>query len=96
MPAQHYRYEFSHDLAIEDVEASLLLAIMAAESLFGESQTRLEARHFLDVDQRACIVDVSTSVGDSFNKLFTGFLTRECGPDSFTVRPVRSADRSTA
>jgi hypothetical protein len=89
MTVEVYRYEFVVDVVTEDVEAALVMAIMGAESLFGETDVRLQARHFFDPERRACVVNVSTEVGAAFNKLFAGFVARECGKDSFTVRPLR-------
>jgi hypothetical protein len=70
---------------IEEVEATLLLAIWGTESLHGEAQTRLDAGHFLDRDRRACAIDAGTPVGRDVNRLFVGFLGREFGPESFHV-----------
>jgi len=83
-----YRYSFQADTPLEDVEASLLLAILATESLHGEAQVRLDAGHYFDPDRRACVIDASTAVGKDVNRLFVGFLRREFGDDSFTVERV--------
>lgn len=83
-----YRYTFAAEASIEEIEASLLQAIMATESLHGESQTRLDVAHYLDRDERACVIDAGTSVDRDLNRLFIGFLDREFGPDSFTVERV--------
>jgi len=83
-----YRYTFQADAALEDVEASLLLAILATESLHGEAQVRLDAGHYFDPDRRACVIDATTAVGKDVNRLFVGFLRREFGDDSFTVERV--------
>jgi hypothetical protein len=88
MPTEIHRYTFDSAIAFEDVEASLLLAIFAAESLHGESEVRLDAAHAVDADQRSCVIDASTQVGRDINRLFTGFVLREFGPDSFRVQRV--------
>ena len=93
MTKELYRYEFQPDVPLEEVEASLLLALMASESLHGESQVRLDASHFLDPDRRACLIDAGTLVGRDFNRLFIGFLRREFGEDSFGVARVDSASQ---
>ena len=85
MPADAYRYKFAAEVQMDDVEASLVLAILATESLHGEAQVRLDAGHFLDRDQRTCVIDAATEVGRDFNRLFMGFLRREFGSGSFTV-----------
>ena len=86
-----YRYAFAIDIPIEEIEASLLLAVMAAESLHGQSQTRLDVAHFLDPRKRACVIDAGTRVGRDLNRLFVGFLQREFGADGFRVERVDSS-----
>ena len=63
---------------------------MAAESLHGQAQVRLDAAHAVDAEKRSCVVDASTPVGRDLNRLFIGFVSREFGPDSFEVDRVDS------
>jgi len=88
MAIERYRYVFCDEVPIEDIEASLLLAIFATESLHGESQVRLDVSHFLDTDRRVCVIDSGTAVGQDLNRLFVGFMRREFGEDSFRVERV--------
>ena len=83
-----YRYSFRPTVPLEEVEASLLLAIWGTESLHGEAQVRLDASHFLDTGRRVCVIDSSSDVGRDINRLFVGFLSREFGPESFEVERV--------
>ena len=85
-----FRYVFSTALDFEDVEASLVLALLAAESLHSQAQVRLDAAHYLDSAKRACVIDAVTPVGRDINRLFVGFISREFGPDSFEVERVGS------
>jgi len=85
MSCEVYRYAFTEDVPVEDIESSLLLAILATESLHGESQTRLDAAHYLDPAKRACVIDAGTPVGRDINRLFVGFISREFGEDAFQV-----------
>lgn len=88
MPA--YRYTFTAAVPIEEIEASILLAIIATENLHGETQVRIDAAHFLDPDERTCTICAGTLVGQDFNRMFAGFMRREFGDDSFEVEPVRA------
>jgi hypothetical protein len=92
MTKELYRYAFTPGVPIEEVEASLLLAVLATESLHGEAQTRLDAAHYLDPTKRACVIDAVTPVGRDLNRLFTGFLNREFGADVFVVERVDEHD----
>lgn len=89
-----YCYRFAPEVPLEEIEATLLLALFAAESLHGEAQVRLDASHCLDKEQRACTIDAGTPVGQDFNRLFTGFVAREFGADAFQVERV--ADEAVA
>ena len=88
MSREIYRYSFDSSVNIVDVEASLLLSLLAVENLHGESQVRLEASHALDAEGRTCVIDASHSVGRDLNRLFVGFVRREFGEDTFEVRRV--------
>jgi hypothetical protein len=81
-----YRYTFDPSIAIEEVEAALLLAVISAESIHGESQVQLDAAHHFEAETRTCTVDASTDVGRDLNRLFTGFLRREFGEGVFRVK----------
>lgn len=87
-----YRYEFQPGVPLDEVESSLLLAVLATEALHGESQTRLDAGHFLDPVERVCVIDAGTPVGRDVNRLFVGFLRREFGDDAFQVERIDSSE----
>lgn len=89
MTTDLYRYEFSDQTPTEDVEVALLLAVWGCEALHGQAQTRLDAAHVLDPAKRVCVIDAGTTVGRDLNRLFTGFLSRECGAKAFAVERRR-------
>ncbi len=80
-----YRYEFQSSIEPVEIEAAILLSILETESLHGEVQSLLDINHFFDADERVCVIDASTIVGDHFNKLFVGLVKREFGIESFKV-----------
>ena len=88
MTGHIYRYLFKPDVICEDVEAALVLAIFGTESLHGESQVRLDAAHYFDPAECACVIDGRTNVGRDLNRLFVGFLRREFGEDAFRVERI--------
>jgi hypothetical protein len=88
MTKELYRYTFQPDVPLEDLETSLLLAVLAAESLHGEAQVRLDAAHYFDPASRACVIDAGTPVGRDLNRLFIGFVAREFGDAAFEVQRV--------
>jgi hypothetical protein len=83
-----YRYQFRPEVPIGEVEETLLLAVIAAESLHGESQARLDIGHAFSAETRTCVIDATTEVGRDFNRLFIGFISREFGRSAFQVERV--------
>src|SRR5262245_16197988 len=88
MTGDVYRYRFGPRVPIDQVEATLVLAVLATESLHGESQVALDAGHAWDANERICIVDARTPVGRSLNQLFIGFARREFGDAAFRVERI--------
>lgn len=88
MSREVYRYSFAAHVPLDEIEATLVLAIMGVESLHGEAQVRLDAAHFFDILRRACVIDAGTPVGRDLNRLFVGFVRREFGVDAFTVERI--------
>lgn len=84
-----YKYNFNSTVPMNEVENSLLLAVMAAESLHGRTMVRLDASFCLDPNKRSCVVDATTEIGRAIARIFTGFLTREFGEEAFKVERAR-------
>lgn len=80
-----YRYRFKPDIPIREVTDSLMLAVLAAECLYGRSRIHLEADFRLIPGQRSCEITAATDVGCAIARIFTGFLTREFGENAFNV-----------
>ena len=80
-----YRYRFTDKVALHEAEESLLLAVLAVESLYGRSPVRLDAAFCLDREARSCVVDAGSEVGRAIARIFTGFLTRQFGEEAFRV-----------
>ena len=98
-----YKYSFDGKVSLREVEESLLLAVLATESLYGRAQVRLDASFYLEKGKKACVIDASTEVGCHIARIFTGFLVQEFGEEAFRVerldgtKPVEgkdSADRT--
>jgi len=96
MPTEVFRYEFKSDVNFAEIESSLVLSIMAAESLHGASEVRLDAAHALDEEKRVCVLDASTAVGRDLNRLFVGFIGREFGEDAFKVERLNEPPNAPA
>jgi hypothetical protein len=81
-----YQYQFRPGFGMRDVEETLLLAFLAAEAVFGEARVRLDGGYTSDRNGRLLTVDASTAVGQAVAAVFTAYVIREFGRDSFTVR----------
>lgn len=91
MNRELYCYNFNATVPLRDVEASLLLAVLATESLHGRALVRLDASFCLNTRKRSCVVDAATDVGRAIARIFTGFLTREFGEEAFKVERIAAA-----
>jgi len=88
MSTTAYRYRFAKEVSLQEAEETLLLAILAAEGLFGEARVRMDAGYVVDPGLRALVVDASTPVGQAVNAIFTSLALREFGRDAFHVRRI--------
>ncbi len=86
-----YRYEFGADVPLGDVEESLLLAVLAVESLHGRARVHLDASFRLDETTRTCVIDAGTEISRAIARIFTGFLTREFGERAFRIEKGQGA-----
>jgi len=91
-----YRYRFEKDVPMKEARGSLLLAILAAECLHGESRVRLDADYCFGPVRRTCVVDASTEVGRDICRIFTGFAIKEFGEDAFKVERLKRNKREEA
>jgi hypothetical protein len=83
-----YRYTFGTGIPIEEVEATLHLAVLAAEGLHGEAEVRLKGAHSFNSERRRCVIDAVTAVGRDINRLFVSFLRHEFGAHTFQVERI--------
>ncbi len=91
MNANIFQFAFATAVDLTDVEATLQVAIVAAEGIFGEAQVRMEVSYHLDPDHRAIHIDAGTAAGEAVVRVFTALVIREFGPDAFTVRRGNAA-----
>jgi hypothetical protein len=84
-----YRLTFRIPVAMEAVEETLLLAILAVGCLHGGAAVRLDAGYAIDPGDRAVVLDAGTEIGRAVARVFIGFCTHEFGDDAFAV--VRAA-----
>lgn len=75
------RYRFVQTVPVQELEGSLALAVVAAESLLGEATVQLDARFALDAQRRVCVIDVSTESGRAIARIFSGYVACEFGSD---------------
>lgn len=96
MMVQAYRYRFAERVDLTDAAETLMLAAVAAEGVFGETQVRLDARCGVDGSINAIVVDASTPVGRMLNSVFAAFVLREFGRDAVNIRQVELIARGGA
>ena len=90
------RFEFGDRLDRETIEAQLALAIITAESTFGQPKVRMSAAYCVspvsvtggEQEKPQVAIDVSTDVGEHIAQVFTGLMIRQLGEEGFTVDRV--------
>lgn len=80
-----YRYSFGDKIPMGEAEESLMLAVLAAECIHGHSALRLAGAFVFDPAKRSCVIDGSTEIGRHIAAIFTGFLGKQFGDESFRV-----------
>ena len=78
-----YKYRFAKHVPMKDVEDALDLAALAAESLHGGVEFRMNAHMRLDKREHICTIDAGSPVGLHIAKIFTGFLIAAFGNMAF-------------
>lgn len=85
------RYSFTESVPFEEVEGTLLIALIGVEALHGEAVARLDAGHLIDRPGRACLLDAATPAGKDLNSIFLALIRREVGPSAYTVERAAPA-----
>ena len=83
-----YSYRFDRDIDLREVKSTLLLALLAAEGLFGRSRVRMDTAWAGDETINVIVIDAGTLVGMTVSLIFTTFLRAEFGLRAFEVRQV--------
>jgi hypothetical protein len=89
-----YQFRFRAGVDLREAEMSLLLAMLAAEGIHGQSRVRLDAAYAVGEALRTIVVDGFTEVGQDIVGIFTAFITRELGGDAFHVRRFGKEEQS--
>jgi hypothetical protein len=90
MIRQAYRYRFKDRTTLREAEDTLLLAMLAAEGLFGRCRVRMDSAWAVDRSINTIVIDAGTLVGLTISLIFTAFITAEFGADAFDVRRVET------
>lgn len=85
-----YRYLFAPTVPAEDIQASLVLAAFATESLHRNPRVHPDLLSTFDPQARSCVIDAGSPEGRSLHLLFSTFLLRELDQHLFRVEQVES------
>jgi hypothetical protein len=85
MSTQTYEYRFDTSIPIQELEDTLMLSLIAVESIFGHSRVRMDGRFDFDKKNRRCRIDCSNEVGTHLARIFTGYATREYGENAVHI-----------
>lgn len=85
-----FRFSFSSDVPLDEVEMTLQLASFAVEGLFGMARVHLDFAYFVDAPHHTIFVDGTKDVGATIVQAFVGLLLREIGEDAFRVKRIQA------
>src|SRR5262245_45507348 len=91
-----YRIQFGDTLNLNDVQETLLLAELAAESIHGVAAVVLSGMHALDRQSKICEIDATAPAGQDLSRLFISFLLHEFGEGAFHVQRMDKLSSSDA
>ena len=92
MPKNFYHFRLDSDIPIEEIEDTLMLALVAVNSLHGLTRVRLDCQFVLDKKRRHVLVDGNTTVGRCFALLLAGYIDYAFGEHRFRFRRISFSD----
>ncbi len=95
MVDEHYQFEFKKSADMAKVENALLMAVVAAEGIYGRSRVHLEADFTTNSPVRTCLINADNQVGVDIGKVFSEFLNLEVGEYAYRIRRVRTDSKAT-
>jgi hypothetical protein len=82
-------FKFAKGTKRRFIEESIATAIFNAECVFGKPRVRVSGvAYYVAENHPACIIDVSTEVGEHVAQVFTGIMISALGEDKFQVRRI--------
>jgi hypothetical protein len=91
-PPSAYSFTFDESVLLAEVEATLQLARIAVEGLYGEARVWLDTGYRVDRPARSIIVDAATPVGSALCDVFVVLALKEFGGRAMTVRRLAGTD----
>jgi hypothetical protein len=88
MTATATQFVFDRHVPLKDLEGTLRLAQLAAESLHGQDRMELETSCSVDRNRRCVSIQTSSDVGRTLAVVFLGYARREFGPEAVSVDPI--------
>ena len=89
-----YKFNFSKDIPVDDIEDSLMVAALAAEALHGRAAMKIDLMFQFNKKSRICVVDAETQVGCDIARILTTFITKGYGESSFDVECTQEQHQS--
>lgn len=85
-----YIFTFDRSVPFEDIDETLMVATLAAESIHGRTRIYFDARYEAYRKNNTCWIDADTDVGQHIARIFSGFMVRLFGEQSFKVERLVS------
>jgi len=85
-----YTFVIGVGVDLNEVNATMRLSLIAAEGVHGEARIRTEVAYTIEPLQSALRLSGDVPAVETVAQIFTSFLTREFGAESFCVRRMTS------
>ena len=92
MHTTHFHFRLNYNINLEEAEALLQRAILAAEGLYGCAEVVLHAGYRRDEESHAIYVDSSGQVGQTVSRIFAAFMIDAWGLEAFSVSKPREVN----
>jgi len=73
MSQHHYHFRFEAAIPVADIEALILMALVALNSLHGLTRVRLDCQFTFDRSRRDLLIDGGTLLGRHLAQIISGF-----------------------
>ncbi|MHB1001441.1 MAG: hypothetical protein ACYC27_19555 [Armatimonadota bacterium] len=69
-----YKFTFTKEVEISDINNAMAMAAIAVEAIYGEPAMKIDGKFYVSDRQRICLIDSESQLGQDLAKVFAGFI----------------------